>query len=157
MATRTPRVLSLLCAGLLLLAQALPAYAVCVCDELGRDPCCDAPAEPVADPIPGCCAEPEPVEPTACCSEEPEAQVPGQVSLSAPCCARAIVATDLGIAALPTESVSDGKPLGSSQVVPTGTFAEVLAHQDHSASCPLRGPPLSPPAPLFLLNASFLA
>jgi hypothetical protein len=102
-----------------------------------------------------CCAE-VPIEPIACCGQEPSTESATKLSFCSHCCDRTVVAKELTSATLPADHSQDVKlknnaALTASQGPMNDMPTESRGHHDQG-----RGPARPPPEPIFLLNSSFL-
>ncbi len=150
------KILALFSVAIVLLAQAVPAFAVCACDLPSDKPCCTAtPKEPVAELDPSCCAS-EQQAPMESGSHAPQATGTASASVSAPGCAKDVVSSDLALVTVPKNTQTTRIDLGLNIVVSPVAQTYVPADDQASYDC-LRVPPgKARSAPIFLLDASFL-
>lgn len=142
------RTIALMSVTFLLLMQAAPALAVCLCDLPEGESCCTKPASsateetPVVESVGSCCAEePAVVEEAAPapCSEMRSADE-GQVSLSPPACKSDLVSAEVPSAVLPIE-FSPERTQDSSALATLPVNAPAVVAGLGATRGQLRGPP----------------
>ncbi|NNE43281.1 MAG: hypothetical protein HKN12_03660 [Gemmatimonadetes bacterium] len=172
---RIRKATALLSVLLLLIVQAVPAFALCPCEMSAAESCCSAPAEPV-----GCCAVPEPVAPAGCCAPEASAEPAAPAAASGCCSTAAAPVATLGAGPVaPSQATAIGTPCCerttfdsdvSAATVPAGS--KPGHSKDHAAAAPgvamipttvpstasvlERGPPGALPAPPSLRHTILL-
>ena len=155
MGIRSRKFTAIVCASMLLIVQAMPAFAICTCDIASGHPCRCAPPDPVAKDGDNCCAETL-AEPIDCCAEDPAAEAAEQLALCSQCCDKDVVGAEFYRAALPADYSQDGKQKSVAILAALGKSIDDTSTESRGRFDRGRGPPPSPPAPVFLLNSAFL-